>query len=171
MSTLRDRKSATKPRPIKRASSSHTAAISASRPARATYCEEPVAAIPAAVAESAPTTRWRDEPSNAKTKTGSTIVYRPVITGIPAMLVYPITSGMANAASVTPAITSTGISARSIDNRPSRTGSRPVRRVPFAMSVSLWASFDCVPVTPTHAAAVTGMSLRAAPHGVIPPAR
>ncbi len=39
----------------------------------------------AADAESAPTTRWRDEPSSANTAMGIRIVYRPVITGIPAM--------------------------------------------------------------------------------------
>ena len=68
-------------------------AISASRPASATYSDEPVAAMPAraaamtaAVAESAPTTKWRDEPKNANTSIGSTIVYRPVTTGIPAIV-------------------------------------------------------------------------------------
>jgi len=40
----------------------------------------------AAVAESAPTTRCRDDPSRAKTASGSRIVYRPVTTGIPAIL-------------------------------------------------------------------------------------
>ena len=50
-------------------------------PARATYWELPVAAMPtrpaaitAAVAESAPTTRWRDEPKMAKASTGRRIV-------------------------------------------------------------------------------------------------
>ena len=41
----------------------------------------------AAEAESAPTTRWRDDPSTAKTMTGSRIVYSPVMTGMPAILV------------------------------------------------------------------------------------
>jgi hypothetical protein len=41
----------------------------------------PAAAV-IAVAESAPTTRWRDDPSRANRKIGITIVYRPVITGI-----------------------------------------------------------------------------------------
>ena len=41
----------------------------------------------AAVAESAPTTRWRDEPSMANATIGSRIVYRPVITGMPAIAV------------------------------------------------------------------------------------
>ncbi len=41
----------------------------------------------AAVAESAPTTRWRDEPKTANTSTGSRIVYSPVITGMPAIVV------------------------------------------------------------------------------------
>ncbi len=40
----------------------------------------------AAVAESAATTRWRDEPNNAKASTGSSNVYSPVTTGIPAMV-------------------------------------------------------------------------------------
>ena len=43
------------------------------------------AAMIAAVAESAPTTRCRDEPSTAKIAIGTRIVYRPVITGIPAI--------------------------------------------------------------------------------------
>src|SRR6478752_3125975 len=53
----------------------------ATRPASATYWAEPVAAIPArpaariaADAESAPTTRWRDEPNTANTASGSRIV-------------------------------------------------------------------------------------------------
>ena len=65
----------------------------ASIPARAMYSEDPVAAIPAnaaamtaAVAESAPTTRCRDEPRNANTMHGSTRVYKPVTTGMPAMV-------------------------------------------------------------------------------------
>jgi hypothetical protein len=62
------------------------------------------AAMIAAEAESAPTTRCRDEPSTAKTAIGIRIVYSPVITGMPAIDVYPITSGMPSAASVTPAI-------------------------------------------------------------------
>ena len=41
----------------------------------------------AAVAESAPTTRCREEPSSANTAIGSRIVYRPVMTGMPAILV------------------------------------------------------------------------------------
>ncbi len=39
----------------------------------------------AAVAESAATTRCREEPRTAKTAIGSTIVYRPVASGIPAI--------------------------------------------------------------------------------------
>ena len=39
----------------------------------------------AAVAESAPTTRCREDPSRANTAIGMRIVYRPVITGIPAI--------------------------------------------------------------------------------------
>jgi hypothetical protein len=41
----------------------------------------------AAVAESAPTTRCRDDPNSEKAAIGIRIVYRPVITGIPAILV------------------------------------------------------------------------------------
>ena len=41
----------------------------------------------AAVAESAPTTRCREDPKKAKTMMGIKMVYRPVMTGIPAILV------------------------------------------------------------------------------------
>ena len=41
----------------------------------------------AAVAESAPTTRWREEPSSAKARMGNRIVYNPVTTGVPAIFV------------------------------------------------------------------------------------
>jgi hypothetical protein len=65
-------------------------------PASRTYCGDPAAASPAraapsmaAVAESAPTTRWRDEPRMAKTAIGSSSVYSPVTTGIPAIFAYP----------------------------------------------------------------------------------
>lgn len=64
----------------------------ASIPASCTYSGEATGAIPAspaamiaAVAESAPTTRWRDDPSRAYTAMGMRIVYNPVITGIPAI--------------------------------------------------------------------------------------
>ena len=40
----------------------------------------------AAVAESAATTRWRDEPRTAYAAIGSSIVYKPVTRGIPAIL-------------------------------------------------------------------------------------
>ncbi len=60
----------------------------------------------AAVAESAPTTSSREDPSSAKTIVGKMIVYRPVTTGVCAIEVYPMDSGMATAASVTPAMTS-----------------------------------------------------------------
>ena len=82
-----------KPSLISRARISSAPAMIASIPARATYSDEPVAAIPAsaaamtaAVAESAPTTRCRDEPSNANTTHGSTRVYKPVTTGMPAIV-------------------------------------------------------------------------------------
>ncbi len=54
--------------------------------ATAPDARRPVARI-AAVAESAPTTRWRDEPKIAKTRMGRRSVYRPVITGVPAIFV------------------------------------------------------------------------------------
>lgn len=41
----------------------------------------------AAVAESAPTTRWRDEPNRAYRIIGMRIVYRPVMTGVPEIFV------------------------------------------------------------------------------------
>ena len=41
----------------------------------------------AAVAESPPTTRCRDEPNSAKARIGIRIVYSPVITGVPAIFV------------------------------------------------------------------------------------
>ncbi len=50
-------------------------------PASATYCGDAIAASPvrpaamiAAVAESAPTTRWREDPRTANTAIGSRIV-------------------------------------------------------------------------------------------------
>jgi hypothetical protein len=64
ISTVRERKSARNPSPMKRAMSRIAAVMSASSPASATYCGEALAASPAnpaamiaAVAESAPTTR------------------------------------------------------------------------------------------------------------------
>ena len=70
------------------------ATISAASPASATYCGEPAtapiptrpAASTTAVAESAPTTRWREEPKIANRKSGTTMVYSPVTTGIPAIV-------------------------------------------------------------------------------------
>jgi len=41
----------------------------------------------AAVAESAATTRWRDDPNIAKATSGKRTVYRPVTTGVPAIRV------------------------------------------------------------------------------------
>ncbi len=76
-STVRDKKSARKPSPIKRARMRNPAAMRASRPHRAIYSDEPEAARPmrpaarmAAVAESAPTTRCRDEPKRANRAMG-----------------------------------------------------------------------------------------------------
>ncbi len=66
-------------------------------------------------------------------------MYSPVITGIPAIVVYPITSGMPSAASVTPAITSVDTRDRSIGRTPSNTGSR--RRVCVALiAPPIWLS-------------------------------
>jgi hypothetical protein len=76
-----------------------------------------------AVAESAATTRWRDDPRTAYTAIGSSIVYRPVTTGIPAIFAYPRTSGMPKAANVRPAKTSAGIWDRSMGNSPRIGGS------------------------------------------------
>ena len=76
-----------------------------------------------AVAESAATTRWRDDPRTANTAIGSSIVYRPVTTGIPAIFAYPRTSGMPKAASVKPASTSAGTWDRSIGSSPRIAGS------------------------------------------------
>ena len=78
----------------------------------------------AAVAESAPTTRCRDEPSSANSSSGTRIVYSPVMTGIPAIDVYPITSGIASAASVTPAMTSIGTPLRFHGSIPCIIGNR-----------------------------------------------
>src|SRR5262249_62225275 len=52
----------------------------------ATAIPASAAARMAAVAESAATTRCRDEPRTAKTAIGSSNVYRPVTSGIPAIL-------------------------------------------------------------------------------------
>ena len=60
----------------------------------------------AAVAESAPTTKWREEPRMAKTAIGNSSVYKPVTTGIPAIFAYPRATGMLTAAKVIPATTS-----------------------------------------------------------------
>lgn len=94
MRTDLDKKLARKPNLINRATTSMTAVIIANAPARATYCDDSGVARPtrpaariAAVAESAPTTRWREEPRTAKTAIGSKIVYRPVMTGMPAIFV------------------------------------------------------------------------------------
>ena len=76
----------------------------------------------AAVAESAPTTRWRDEPRMAKTAIGSSSVYRPVTTGIPAIFAYPRATGMLTAARVTPASTSPATSDRRTGSNPPITG-------------------------------------------------
>ncbi len=82
MSTLRDRKLAMKPSFSSRARMSTTATSSAHSPAMAIHSVEPPAtpsavrpaAIVIAVAESAPTTRWREEPRMANRKTGMRMV-------------------------------------------------------------------------------------------------
>ena len=92
-STVRDRKLARKLSRASRATSSIPAVSRAASPASRTYRSEPTAARPvsaaasmAAVAESAATTRWRDEPRTAYTAIGRSIVYKPVTSGIPAIL-------------------------------------------------------------------------------------
>ena len=60
-------------------------------------------------------------------------MYRPVTTGIPAILAYPSTSGMPSAASVTPASTSVGTRDRSTGSTARSTGSArndPHQRLP-----------------------------------------
>ena len=49
--------------------------------------EDKPATTMAAVAESALTTRWREDPKNANTTTGRKSVYSPVITGVPMIFV------------------------------------------------------------------------------------
>ena len=92
-STVRDRKFARKPSRASRAASSIAPASRAASPASRTYAGDPATARPvsaaarmAAVAESAATTRWRDEPRTANTAIGRSIVYKPVTSGIPAIL-------------------------------------------------------------------------------------
>lgn len=67
---------------IRHATIKKPAVINASTPANATYCSGPVAAIPtralarmAAVAESAPTTRCREERNTANNAVGMSMVY------------------------------------------------------------------------------------------------
>ncbi len=81
ISTLRDRKSARKPSRMTRATTSTTPVMIATPDASATYSLEPAAARGArpaariaAVAESAPTTRCREEPRIAKIAIGMRIV-------------------------------------------------------------------------------------------------
>ena len=123
--TVRDRKFAANPSLASRASNSIPPTSRAASPASWTHRSDPTAASPvsaaasiAAVAESAATTRWRDEPRTANTAIGSSIVYRPVTTGIPAIFAYPRTSGMPRAASVMPASMSAGTWARSMGRTP-----------------------------------------------------
>ncbi len=100
--TVRERKLARKLSRATRAASSIPPAIRAASPASLTYRSDSAAARPvsaaarmAAVAESAATTRWRDEPRTANAAIGRSIVYKPVTSGIPAILAYPRTSGSA----------------------------------------------------------------------------
>ena len=93
ISTVRDRKLARKLSRASRTASSIPAVSRAASPASRTYRSEPTAARPVsaaasmtAVAESAATTRWRDEPRMAYTAIGRSIVYKPVTRGIPAIL-------------------------------------------------------------------------------------
>ena len=87
--TLEDRKSARNPRRTSLARKRIAAVSIATIPASETQSAEAGAARPvrpaariAAVAESAPTTKCRDDPSSAKIAIGIKIVYSPVITGI-----------------------------------------------------------------------------------------
>ena len=84
--------------------------------------------IMAAVAESAPTMRCREEQKITKTIIGIKIVYIPVIIGIPAILAYPITSGMNIAAITIPAMISGTTIERSI-------GKIPWKNVPFNFEI------------------------------------
>jgi hypothetical protein len=91
-STVRDKKSARKASRASRAASSIPPVSSAASPASRTYRSEPAAARPvsaaasiAAVAESAATTRWREDPRTANAAIGRSIVYKPVTSGIPAI--------------------------------------------------------------------------------------
>ncbi|MBB4133909.1 hypothetical protein BKA16_000461 [Gordonia humi] len=117
MSTAVDRKSPRKPSLHTQAINSITPVTSAINPAHASHCAEsgrspatPRPAMPdassAAVAESAPTTISRDAPITANTSTGTISEYRPAPSGTCAMELYPIASGIATAASETPASTS-----------------------------------------------------------------
>jgi len=94
VSTVRERKSARKPSRRTRAANIKTAAIRASRLHRASHSFDPRTAMPArpaattaAVAESAPTARCRDDPKMANRLIGMRMVYSPVMTGVPMILV------------------------------------------------------------------------------------
>ena len=138
--TVRERKLARKLSRATRAASSIPPVIRAASPASLTYRSDSAAARPvsaaarmAAVAESAATTRWRDEPRTANAAIGRSIVYKPVTSGIPAILAYPRTSGAPSAASVIPASRSTGSWERPTGSTPRRTGtarSQPGQRRP-----------------------------------------
>jgi len=89
MSTLRERKSARNPSRRRRPSTRKMPVMIASTPASPTYSGDAegasgrrAAAMITAVAESAPTTRWRDEPNSANTEIGRRIVARPVSSGM-----------------------------------------------------------------------------------------
>ena len=96
MSTDALRKSPMKPSRRTRAMSRRAPLSRATIPAVPTHSADPgtsssmprdakPAASRAAVAESAPTTRRRDEPTRAKTIVGRMIVYKPVTIGMPAI--------------------------------------------------------------------------------------
>jgi hypothetical protein len=128
--TVLDKKLAMKPSLKIRATMSRPPVKRVVMPARATYLgdicparlERPEKRM-AAVAESAPTTRCFEDPRTAKRASGRSSVYSPVTTGMPAMVEYPITSGMPMAARVTPAKMSTGIRRGASGSIPSSTGS------------------------------------------------
>ena len=166
INTLLDRKSARNPKRIRRARINTPPVMSASMPASSTYCGDATGASPArpaariaAVAESAPTTRCRDELNSANTAIGNTMVYKPVTTGMPAILAYPITSGMPSAANVTPAATSNGTRLRSIGTMPSPMRSRRFFGAAGPL-IRLWFLPGTRTIVTLNASATRGYSLR-----------
>src|SRR6266516_1294024 len=138
--------------------------------------DRPARAAPrmAAVAESAPTTRCRDEPSTAKAAIGSSSVDRPVTTGIPAIFAYPRATGMLTAARVIPASTSGATCDRWMGSSPPITGSARsrARTEPHANPASSPSPLPGGPDSGNHPAATTfgaaGRSAFSSPVGHYP---